>query len=411
MKSSILKLESGLFRWAESIPGTVWTLGFVSLLMDTSSESIHAVLPLFLVSALGATPATVGLIEGLAEAAAAITKVFSGTLSDALLKRKLLAVLGYGLSALTKPLFALATTPDLVLGARFLDRIGKGIRGAPRDALIGDVVPPHLRGASYGLRQSLDTIGAFAGPLIAVALMALTADSYRVVFWIATIPAIACVALLAYRVREPAHPAPAAHVKSPIAVAELARLGTPYWRLTAVFCLFTLARFSEAFLVLRAANLGLRPEFAPLVIVAMNIVYAASSYPAGLLSDHMDRRRLLGLGFAVLIVADLVLAVTAGTKGLFIGVALWGLHMGLTQGIFSALVADVAAPERRGTAFGIFNLLGGLAMLLASLLAGWLWSSFGPSATFAAGAFFTVIAAAALALPRRETKDTTDDGA
>jgi MFS family permease len=384
-----------------SIPRAVWALGFVSLLMDMSSEAIHSLVPVFLVSVLGAGAATVGLIEGVAEATASIAKIFSGTLSDRLRERKRLAVLGYGMGALSKPLFALATTPNVVFVARFVDRIGKGIRGAPRDALIGDIAPAHLRGASYGLRQSLDTVGAVAGPLLATALMALTNDSYRVVFWVAVIPAVACVALLVFRVHEPSHPAPAQPAKAPMSIADFRRLGARFWWLTAVFGVFTLARFSEAFLVLRAADVGLRVEFVPMVLVAMNIVYAVSSYPAGYLSDRMDRRHLLGMGFAVLVAADLVLAFCGGIEGAFVGVALWGLHMGLTQGIFAALVADVTAPERRGTAFGLFNLAGGVAMLLASLLAGWLWDIYGASATFLAGAFITAVAAAGIVVLRR----------
>lgn len=399
-KAESVEAGSGPRGW-RAIPGAVWALGFVSLLMDTSSEAIHSLVPVFLVSVLGASPATVGLIEGVAEATASVTKIFSGTLSDWLGQRKRLAVFGYGLSTLTKPLFAVATTPGMIFAARFVDRIGKGIRGAPRDALVGDITPPHVRGASYGLRQSLDTVGAFAGPLLATALMALTEDSYRIVFWLATIPAVACVTLLVYRVHEPARSAPLRRAKAPISGADLLRLGAPFWWLTAVFSVFTLARFSEAFLVLRAADVGLHIEFVPLVLVAMNIAYALSSYPAGYLSDHIDRWHLLGAGFAILVGADLVLATSGGIEGAFIGAALWGLHMGLTQGIFAALVADATVPERRGTAFGMFNLAGGLAMLLASVLAGWLWALYGASATFFAGAFITGLAACGTAVLRR----------
>jgi MFS family permease len=385
-----------------SIPRTVWVLGFVSLLMDTSSEAIHSLVPVFLVAVLGANAATVGLIEGVAEATASITKIFSGTLSDYLRARKRLAVIGYGLGAVSKPLFALATTPAVIFAARFIDRIGKGIRGAPRDALIGDVTPPSVRGAAYGLRQSLDTVGAFAGPLLAIGLMALTRDDYRVVFWAAVIPAIACVALLVFGVRDPHPPARAGPAKAPISAAEFRVLGRRFWWLTGIFALFTLARFSEAFLVLRAADVGLRVEFVPLVMVAMNIVYALSSYPAGRLSDRLDRWHLLLLGFGVLIAADLVLAASSAIVTVFVGVGLWGLHMGLTQGVFTALVADATAPERRGTAFGVFNLAGGLAMLLASLFAGELWDVYGAPVTFIAGAAITAMAlSGSLALHRK----------
>jgi MFS family permease len=368
------------------------------MFMDISSEMIHALLPVFLVSILGASTTAVGVIEGVAEATASITKIFSGTLSDYLGKRKLLAVVGYGMAALTKPLFPLAATAEWVFTARFIDRIGKGVRGAPRDALVGDIAPAHLRGASYGLRQSMDTVGAFAGPLLATLLMALTADNYRFVFWVAVIPAFVAVALLVLGVKEPEASRRRKEKRSPIRAADLRRLGSAYWWLVAISSAFTLARFSEAFLVLRATNVGLAVAFVPLVMVVMNIVYALSAYPAGALSDRVNRWGLLGIGFALLIAADLVLAASTGIVGVLIGVGLWGLHMGLTQGIFAALVADTTPPDRRGSAFGIFNLSGGLAMLLASFIAGLLWDLYGPPATFLTGAAITAIATAATAL-------------
>jgi MFS family permease len=383
------------------IPGGVWALGFVSLCMDMSSESIHSLLPVFLVSVLGADARTVGLIEGAAEATASITKVFSGTLSDYLHNRKGLAVLGYGLAAATKPLFALAASPAVVFVARFVDRIGKGIRGAPRDALIGDITPPELRGAAYGLRQALDTVGAFAGPLLAVALMMLTGGNYRAVFWIAVVPAILSVVLLVTRVREPARAQTTHPPRAPISSGDFRRLGSRYWCLTGLFACFTLARFSEAFLILRAAEMGVPPPFVPLVLVAMNIVYAGSSYPAGRLSDRLDRWHLVTAGFIVLIAAHLVLAFPIGIGGLFIGAGLWGLHMGLTQGVFAALVADAVGPDRRGTAYGTFNLSGGVSTLAAGLLAGWLWDVYGARTTFVAGALITGAALAAAAALRR----------
>jgi MFS family permease len=375
-----------------AIPRGVWALGFVSMFMDISSEMIHALLPVFLVAVLAANATTVGLIEGFAEAAASITKIFSGTLSDWLGKRKLLAVIGYGLAALTKPLFPLATTPGLVFTARFVDRIGKGIRVAPRDALVGDIAPQHLRGASYGLRQSMDTIGAFAGPLLAFLLMMLTADSYRTVFWIAVIPAFIAVVLLIFGVEEPKREPQPREAESPIHITELVRLPPAYWWVMVIAAVFTLARFSEAFLILRATRVGLSVAYVPLVLVVMNVVYALSAYPAGVLSDRMSRWSMLGLGFILLALADLVLALTSGIAGVMAGVALWGLHMGFTQGIFSALVADFSPPDRRGTAFGIYNLVSGVALLFASLVAGVLWDVYGPPATFMVGLGITLAA-------------------
>ena len=374
------------------IPGGIWALGFVSLLMDVSSEMIHALLPIYLVTVLATSALTVGIIEGIAEATAAITKVFSGALSDWLGKRKFLAALGYGLAAFTKPIFPLATTVGWLVLARFVDRIGKGIRGAPRDALIADIAPPQMRGASFGLRQSLDTVGAFLGPLIAIGLMWLTADSFTVVFWIAVIPAFAAFGLIAFAVREPDRPADLRKVKAPLSRAELGRLGDAYWLVVAVATVFTLARFSEAFLILRAMSVGLPIYLVPGVMVVMNVVYALAAYPAGVLSDRVDRITVLTVGFGFLVAADLVLGFAGTIAGMAIGVGLWGLHMGFTQGLLATLIADAAPAELRGTAFGMFNLVTGLALLAASIIAGGLWDAVGPSGTFLAGAIFTVLA-------------------
>jgi MFS family permease len=381
---------------ARALPRGIWALGLVSLFMDMSSEMVHSLLPVFLVSTLGASAVAVGLIEGVAEATAAVTKVFSGVLSDYLGRRKLLTVAGYGLAAVTKPLFPLASSVALVLMARFIDRIGKGIRGAPRDALIGDIVPPELRGAAYGLRQSLDTVGAVAGPLLALGLMALLADDIRAVFWFAIGPAIVSVAILVAAVHEPDRPRPARGAASPIRFAEVARLGAAFWGIVAVGGVLTLARFSEAFLVLRAQDVGLGIAYVPLVMAVMSVVYAAAAYPAGVLSDRAGRRGLLIAGFAALILADLVLAAAQGVSLALAGAALWGLHMGLTQGILSTLVADAAPAELRGTAFGLFNLVTGAVLLAASVLAGVLWERIGAPATFLAGAVFTAVALAGL---------------
>ena len=379
------------------LPRAIWVLGFVSLLMDVSSEMIHSLLPLFLVGTLGISVLVVGLIEGVAEATALIVKVFSGVLSDRWQRRKGLAVLGYGLGALTKPAFALAQGAGLVVAARFVDRIGKGIRGAPRDALVADLAPPAQRGAAYGLRQSLDTVGAFLGPLLATVLMLLFLGDFRAVFWIAVLPAVLSVALLMVGVREP-EPATRPARVNPIRREALRRLDAAYWGVVAIGAVFTLARFSEAFLVLRAEQLGVAATFVPLVMVAMNAVYALSAYPFGRLADTLPHGRLLALGLAVLVLADLVLAWAPGWPGLLAGVALWGLHMGMTQGLLAAMVADTAPDDLRGTAFGLFHLVSGVALLLASTVAGLLWQQWGSRATFLAGAAFALAALAALAL-------------
>jgi MFS family permease len=361
------------------------------MFMDISSEMIHALLPVFLVTVLGASAVMVGLIEGIGEATASVSRMFSGWLSDRLGKRKALAVIGYGLGALSKPLFAIAPTAGMVLVARFSDRVGKGIRGAPRDALVGDLAPVELRGSAYGLRQSLDTVGAFAGPLLGMALMALFDDDFRRVFWIAVVPGLIAVGILVLGVREPAGARPVGEARTPIRWSDLGGLGGLFWGVVAVGAVLTLARFSEAFLVLRAEDAGLRLALVPLVLVAMNVVYAATAYPMGALSDRHDRRSLLGAGFAVLVVADLVLALAPGIWTVFLGIGLWGLHMGMTQGLLAALVADAAPAHLRGSAFGFFNLASGVALLLASLIAGLLWESVGPAATFLAGAALTVV--------------------
>ncbi len=373
------------------IPLSIWMLGFVSLLMDISSEMIHSLLPLFMATTLGASALTIGLIEGGAEATALMVKVFSGMLSDYMGKRKWLAVTGYALAAITKPVFALASSNGAILGARLMDRIGKGIRGAPRDALIADIAPLHLRGASFGLRQSLDTVGAFVGPLIATGLMLLWANDFRAIFWVAVIPAFLAVALLIFGVKEPGR---SANIKpvNPIQRKNLIRLSGTYWWVVAIGAIFTLARFSEAFLVLRAQQSGMTLALIPLVMMLMSLIYAASAYPFGKLSDNMSHIKLLVLGLLVLIAADLVLAHSKHWSMVLIGVTLWGLHMGMTQGLLATMVADTAPADLRGTAYGFFNLLSGIAMLIASVLAGILWDQLGADFTFYAGAIFCCIA-------------------
>ena len=389
-----------LFRWRE-IPGSVWALGLVSLFMDLSSEMIHALLPLYLVTVLGTSTLTVGIIEGIAEATASITKIFSGALSDYLGKRKWLAALGYGLAAFTKPVFPMASSIAWLTAARFVDRIGKGIRGAPRDALIADLTPADLRGTAFGLRQSLDTVGAVLGPLAAIVFMAAFAGNFTTVFWIAVVPAFISLAIIVFGVREPERPLNVRPVRSPFSRAELRRLDGRYWVVVGVSAIFTLARFSEAFLLLRAQSVGLDVTIVPVVMVVMNVVYTASAWPAGALSDRNGRYGVLIVGFGLLILADLVLALGNSVTTVMIGVAVWGLHMGLTQGLLAALVADTAPPELRGTAFGMFNLVSGVALLAASIMAGALWDMIGPAGTFVAGALITAVALAAFPLLRR----------
>ena len=384
-----------------ALPPGIWAMGFASLFMDLSSEMIHSLLPVFMVSVLGASMLTVGIVEGVAEATSAILKVFSGTLSDYLRRRKLLMLLGYGLAALTKPVFPLASSVGWVFAARFVDRIGKGIRGAPRDALVADITPAPLRGAAYGLRQALDSIGALLGPACAVLFLAWLLLDVRTVMWLAVVPAFVAVGLLSIYVREPEARPGGGRAKAPLALADARRLARPYWMVVALGAVFTLARFSEAFLILRAQDLGLAVAYVPVVMVVMNVFYAGAAYPAGAAADRVRARTLLIAGLALLVAADLLLAAARGELALLAGAALWGLHMAFTQGLLSKLVADTVPADLRGTAFGVFNLVSGVALLLASVIAGGLWSAFGPSATFLAGAAFAAFAAAGLLVGRR----------
>jgi MFS family permease len=398
MASKPIQIESKSSIALTNLPGGVWALGFVSMLMDTSSELVHSLLPTFMAVTLGAGMTTIGFVEGVAEATAAITKVFSGVLSDYWGKRKSLVITGYGLAAFTKPIFPLASSIAWVFIARFVDRIGKGIRGAPRDALIADITAEGQRGTAYGLRQSLDTVGAFVGPLLAIVLVTWFAGNIRSVLWVAVIPALASVLLLIVAVREPSNRTSRSSNKTRLSVREVKGLGTAFWLVVSIGGILTLARFSEAFLLLRAQDVGLTVAQVPITLVIMNVVYAISSYPAGAAADRIDRRVLLSLGVGALIVADLLLAMGGSVAIVLAGVAVWGLHMGLTQGLLATLVAAAAPENLRGTAFGVFNLVAGGFLLLASVIAGFLWSMYGAYATFMAGAVFSAITLLAFAV-------------
>jgi MFS family permease len=395
--------NKGFYR---KLPKGIWALGFVSMFMDSSSELVHSLLPIFMATTLGASMVTIGIVEGFAEAAAAITKVFSGVISDYFRKRKFLAVVGYGLAAITKPIFPLATSIGWVFGARFVDRVGKGIRGAPRDALVAEIAPVQLRGAAYGLRQALDSVGAFVGPLLAVAFMIWLANDIKAVLWVAVLPAFIAVFLLIVGVHEPESLDHAAAHRNLLTLNNAKRLRLRYWLVVALGAVFTLARFSEAFLILRAQDVGLAIGYVPVIMIVMNVVYSIFAYPAGAAADRISARTLLLMGLGILVIADIVLAIAASPGIALLGSAFWGLHMALTQGLLSKLVADTAPADLRGTAFGIFNLVSGGALLLASVIAGSLWSMFGASATFIAGASFAAFAAMGLLLYRSNVRTT-----
>lgn len=376
----------------KKIPRTVWVLGFASLLTDVSSEMIHSVLPLFLATSLGASATIIGLIDGVGEAVAAFLKLFSGALSDRIRKRKPLILTGYGLSAAVKPLFALAGNPIAVLAARCLDRVGKGIRGAPRDALIADVTDADSRGAAYGLRQSLDSVGAVVGPLIALAAMTATANDFRFVFWIALVPAIATVILLATGVSEPpSNLEPTSKKVNPLRMEAIKSLGPGFWFVFFVCLLFTLGNSSDAFILLKAKAIGVAPNMVPLCLVVLNVTYTLSAYPAGIVSDRLGRRGMLMCSFALYAIVYLCLGFTTEQWQLWSLLAIYGFYLGLSQGTFLALVADRVPQELRGTAFGLFSLSIGVGLLPASLIAGFLWDNISPQATFLAGAGFALV--------------------
>jgi len=387
-----------------ALPAGIWAMGIGSLFMDTSSELIHSLLPVFMVSVLGASLVTVGVVEGVAEATAAALKVVSGVISDWLGRRKAQMVLGYALAAVTKPIFPLATSVGWVFTARFVDRIGKGIRGAPRDALVADITPASLRGAAYGLRQALDSVGALLGPSLALAFMLILAGDIRAVMWIGVVPAFLAVAVLTVFVREPERGPARPAARSPLAMAAVRRLSREFWLVVLLGAVFTLARFSEAFLVLRAQDVGLGLALVPVVMIVMNLCYSGAAFPAGAAADRIDQRKLLLAGLVLLIVADLTLAFARSALVVLAGAALWGLHMAFTQGLLSKLVADTVPAQLRGSGFGIFNLVSGGALLLASVIAGALWSAIGPSATFLAGAGFAAAAAIGLMALRRPAR-------
>ena len=378
------------------LPRNVWVLGFVSLFMDLSSEIYHALLPAFITIVLGLPATALGAIDGIAEATANFGKLFSGRLSDRSLKRKPWVMGGYGLAALSKPLFPLAASAPALMAARFADRVGKGIRGAPRDAMLADETPPEIRGRAFGLRQALDTVGALLAPLVAIGLMAWFASDIRKVFWIAVIPAGISFLLAWLALREPEqHLAPLK--KSPF-FAGFRELDRDTKRLLQVGFLFTLARFSEGFLILKGIDIGLSEAMSPLTLAIFNLAYVALAFPAGALSDRMSPRAILMAGIAVLIAGNVVLARTSGFPGLVVGAVLWGAHMALTQGIFSRMIADSAPDHLRATSFGAFWFVSGIGTLLASLGAGWLWDRQGASATFLTSAGIAAVALAMLSL-------------
>lgn len=370
------------------LPPTVWALGWVSFFTDVSTEIVYPLLPVFLTVTLGASMAFVGLVEGIAESTASLLKIASGWWSDRVKRRKPLMVAGYGLSALTRPMVALALTGWHVLGARFIDRVGKGIRSAPRDALLAASVPPEQRGAAFGVQRMMDHAGAVVGPLIAWILLQWFTTDYRLLFWIATVPMIGALGMLIFRAKEPA---------APVAVVEASKIpftATPGFKsyLGAVV-LFTLGNSSDAFLLLRAQSVGIPASSLPLLWMALHVVKSASSYPAGLLSDRIGRRGLILGGWCVYALVYLGFGFASQAWHIWALFLAYGSFYGMTESSERALVADFYPDALRGRAYGSFHFVTGIASLPASLLMGWLWSVFGPAVAFTTGAFFALAAA------------------
>ncbi len=376
---------------AAPLPATVWILGIASLLNDVSTEIIHSVLPLYMVTALGASFIAVGLLEGTAEALASVLKVGAGGLSDLLGKRKALVVSGYALSTLVKGCYALAGDMTMVMIARLGDRVGKGIRVGPRDALVADSTSPEQRGAAYGLRQSLDTVGAVIGPGLSFVLLSLWHMDYKNIFAIAIVPGIIAVLLLLIGVREPEKRESKSDDKK-LHKDLLKRLSPAYWSLVVVSFLFNLGNSSDAFILLKGKEAGLALGMVPLMLVVMNVFYAACAYPAGKLSDKLGRVAMLRVGLLFYALVYLGFAFCNTQWQVWTLMALYGVQLGLTQGTLLALVSDVTDADTRGTAFGMISLVTGLALLPASLIAGFLWQNVGSWATFGAGTVCSVVA-------------------
>jgi MFS family permease len=369
-----------------------------------SSAMIYGLLPVFMVRVLGISIASVGLIEGIAEAANSLIKFVSGAASDWIGRRKPLVVFGYTLSAVIKTIFPVAGTASAVLAARVIDRLGKGIRDAPRDAFLADFTAKEIRGEGFGLRLALAVAGFVVGPLIAIGLMKLSGDNFRLVFWIALIPAYLSIVVLLLTVKE----LPLNHDESPrrlpIRRGDIAALPAAFWWVIAIAGLLSLARFSQAFLVLKAFEVGVDAAFVPMVLVVMHLVFSVAAYPFGILADHLDRRLQLGIGTVILVSADVVLASASTIWMTALGAALWGLQLGVTQGLLGATIADVAPDRLRGTAFGVYDVAIGVGTFVASAGAGVLWMAGGSSIAFSVSACVATAAALMLVIqPVRHT--------
>ena len=385
------------------LPGGVVRLGWISLFTDVASEMATPLIPLYLATLLAAPGFALGLIEGSAQALLAVMTALAGWHSDRIRQRVPYVRWGYGLAVASKAALALAFHWPVVLGLRLADRFGKGLRGAPRDALIADLAEQR-RGAAFGLHRGMDTAGALIGALLAAGLLVWLPGRYRIVFALTAIPGAVAV-LLTFTLREPASPpADGAAARTPLPLAAARRLQRRFWLAAGVVWLFALGTVSEAFLILRASQQGFADASAVLAYAVFNAVYAASAYPAGVLSDRIGRARLLGTGWAVYAATMLAGTLVEGDRVVWL-FPLLGLHLGLTHGVGKAWIADLAPRELRGTALGVFQLGSGAALLLGGLVAGALWDRVGPGASFMWGAAVGVLALACLPLAARSPRD------
>lgn len=380
-------------KQGDRLPRNVWILGCVAFFNDTATEMGYWLLPQFLVVVLGAQPMAFGLIEGAAETVSSFSRLLSGWLSDRLRRRKPLAAAGYTLANLVKPLLAVAQSWGQVFWIRFVDRAAKGVRAAPRDALIADSVDPAHRGAAFGLRQAMDTAGAIVGPLSAIVLLPLFAGKVRDVFWVAAIPGLASILLAWFAVKEVRPPAKTVVISTSSAGSADKAPGARLGLILAAVGLFSLGNSSDLFLVLRAQNLGLSAWMAPALGLLFNVVYTALSWPAGKLSDRVPRRRLIVAGYLIYAAVYAGFALLHTPQMVWFLFAVYGSYYALTEGVIKAWVADLVPSASRASVFGVLNWVVGVVAFPASLLAGWIWQHYSPAAPFALSSLLAFLAA------------------
>lgn len=371
--------------------------------MKISSVIVFTLSPLFMTQVLGASIFAVGILEGILEVITLLARIFSGIISDYIHKRKSIIVVGYIFALISRPFLALATRMEDVFLGRAFDRIGNGLDATPRDALVGDLAPPQIKGACYGLRESLSRAGSFAGALLVMALLWLTEGNFSLVFWIGSIPTVLALMVLVIFVKD--SPNQQAQHKKPthkFKLKDLKKLPLPFWLILLLSGLFMLSNFSGAFLILRAEQTGLDLHLTSLVMIIQNLATAGTAYPVGYLSDKMGRRSMMGVGIVLIVCSDLLLAWGGSLYTILGGVLLWGAEIGITQSILAVFLADTCPQDLRGTGFGLFHFINGCCLLLANVFAGWIWHDVNPSAMFLASA--VMASCSAFVLPFIHTK-------